>query len=315
MFPRNFVAPCPIVHGTNRIDRLGDDLDKLVNATASAVVVCDRGVSEAGIVNRVRDAVAAHRAVLIIDDATPVAASIEQASAAIRQTDAGCIIGLGGGSALDAAKLVAATLDTERPLESYALSAQPFPTKRLPTILIPTTAGTGSEVTRTAIFTARDGRKLWAWGDALRADLAILDPTLCLDLPAPLTVATGLDALVHAIEACTAKRRDTTISAWGDDAIRRVVRSLPMAIATPQDVEVRLDLQIAACVAGACIENCGTGVAHALGHALETVANVHHGRGVALSLDAAISWNAVGHASAYSAITSALGGVDPPPAR
>ena len=174
--------------------------------------------------------------------------------------------------------------------------------------MIPTTAGTGSEVTSTAIFAARDGRKLWAWGDALRPDLAILDPTLCLDLPASLTVATGLDALVHAIEVCTAKRRDTTTSAWADDAIRRVVRSLPMAIATPQDVEVRLDLQIAACVAGACIENCGTGVAHALGHALETVAKVHHGRGVALSLDAAISWNAVGHASAYSAITSALGG-------
>ena len=106
------------------------------------------------------------------------------------------------------------------PAEHYALAANPLPRGGLPRVLIPTTAGTGSEVTRTSVFTSSDGRKLWAWGEGLRADLAILDPTLTVALPPLLTAATAVDAMVHAIEACTVKRGNPVADAHGLHAIR-----------------------------------------------------------------------------------------------
>ena len=264
-------------------------------------------MAKAGLADRLR--VATGRSdTLVIDTIAPTTDSIARTTQRLRALGPFCIVGLGGGGALDAAKLIAATLASEHPLEGHALLRRPFPDKSVPTILVPTTAGTGSEVTRTAIFTAHGGRKLWAWGDSLLADLAILDPTLCVDLPVPLTAATGLDALVHAIEACTVKRRTALTSAWSYDAIARIKHALPRALASPHDIDVRAEMQIAACVAGACIENCGTGIAHAMGHALEAVAKLHHGHAVTLSLDAAIGWCARANGDIYAPITRGLQG-------
>ena len=309
MFPARFVAPCQIAHGADRIDQLETDVAGLIGSKARAVVICDRGIAAAGLAERARRSLGNRsRDCVVIEDIAPHAASIERATADLRELGPICIIGIGGGGVLDSAKLIAATLAADQPLEAYALLRHPFPKKSVPTVLIPTTSGTGSEVTRTAIFAAHDGRKLWAWGDAVLADVAILDPTLCIALPPVLTAATGLDALIHAIEACTVKRRTPTTSAWGYDAIRRIMRALPQALNRRSDINARLEMQIAACVAGACIENCGTGIAHALGHALESTCGLHHGRAVTLALAAAITWNAHTNEDVYAPIAKALGG-------
>ena len=161
------------------------------------------------------------------------------------------MVGLGGGSALDIAKLAAAIAPADEAAEHYALAANPLPLGGLPRILIPTTAGTGSEVTRTSVITSADGRKLWAWGDALRADLAILDPTLTTGLPAMLTAATGIDALVHAIEACTVRRGNPLADAYGLHAIRLIAGgALRRALADPDDLDARGEMMIAAALAG-----------------------------------------------------------------
>ena len=123
----------------------------------------------------------------------------------VRATPVAIVIGVGGGSALDTAKQAAVVATAAMGVEHYALAANPLPGHR-PMIAIPTTAGTGAEVTRTCIVTDRDGRKVWTWGDELLPDLVVLDPVSTVTMPAHVTAATGLDAFVHALEAVSGRR-------------------------------------------------------------------------------------------------------------
>src|SRR6476620_5731857 len=117
----------------------------------------------------------------------PKVAEIDRATAAARALPAGLIVGIGGGSALDTAKLVAATTRSGHSAAAYALCDTPLPLDALPVIAIPSTAGTGSEVTRSAVFALKSGVKSWAWGDPLKPVAALLDPELTTTLPAPFT--------------------------------------------------------------------------------------------------------------------------------
>lgn len=137
------------------------------------------------------------------------------------------MIGLGGGTALDIAKLVAALAESPGDMADYLLAKTPW-AGRVPAVMVPTTSGTGSEVTRTSILTDPEGRKLWAWGDELLPDAVLLDPALTLGLPATLTATTGLDAFVHALEATTGQGQHTFIEATALQAIRLVGAALPM---------------------------------------------------------------------------------------
>ena len=136
------------------------------------------------------------------------------------------MVALGGGSALDLGKAVAAIAGADAPAQTYALCAAPLPAARLKTICVPTTSGTGSETTRTAILSGPDGAKLWFWGDELKTDHAVLDPELTVSLPAGLTAATGIDALVHAVEAATNRNAHAANDLYAHEAIRLVSRHL-----------------------------------------------------------------------------------------
>jgi alcohol dehydrogenase class IV len=183
----------------------------------------------------------------------------------------------------------------------------PLPRRTAKLIMLPTTAGTGAEVTRTAVFNNADNRKVWAWGDELAADLVILDPELTLTLPKPLTAATALDAMVHAIEACSAKNSNPLVQAFGLHAIRLIFQNLEKTIERPQDIDARGRLLMASTLAGMAIDVAGTGIAHAIGHALGTIAGIHHGRAAALALKAVFLKNAQTAAGIHSEIALALG--------
>ena len=147
-----------------------------------------------------------------------------------RSRQARCIIGLGGGSALDTAKLVACCAVSGRPAETYQFCAEPLPAHHLPVICVPTTAGTGSEATATSVFTNASGVKAWAWGPELKPRLAVLDATLTTGIPRPITVATGLDALVHAIEAATNRNRTEASDLYCHRAISLIAGNFAKAI-------------------------------------------------------------------------------------
>ena len=191
-------------------------------------------------------------------------------------------------------------------VEHYALGANPLPGHR-PMIAIPTTAGTGAEVTRTCIVTDRDGRKVWTWGDELLPDLVVLDPASTVTMPTHVTAATGLDAFVHALEAVSGRRSTALVTASALHALRLVVDHLPIAVAEPNDLEARQAMQEAALLAGLAIDGGGTGIAHSIGHALGTLAHVPHGVAVAIGLAAALDWNVDGAPDAYTSAAAALG--------
>jgi alcohol dehydrogenase class IV len=237
----------------------------------------------------------------------PLGSQVDAAAEAARALGAATVVGLGGGSTLDVAKFAAAIAPAAEPADHYQLAANPLPKAGLKKICLPTTAGTGSETTRVSVFTNAKGEKVWAWGDALRADLALLDPRLTVGLPPHLTAATGVDALVHAIEACTIRRANPLNDAICLQAIRLLASSLKRAVEVPGDLDARGQVQIAAAAAGIGIDNSGTGIAHAMGHALGAVGHVHHGRAVGLCLRAALDWNAAADPVRHAAVATALG--------
>ncbi len=236
--------------------------------------------------------------------------SVAQADAAAdlaREIRAELMVAVGGGSALDLGKAVAAIAGESAPAGAYALCAKPFPARRLKTICIPTTSGTGSETTRTAILSGPDGAKLWYWGEELKADEVILDPEMTVTLPAGLTAATGIDALVHAVEAATNRNAHPANSMYAHEAIRLVARHLEAAVAHPDDLVAREGMARAAALAGTAIDNGGTAIAHNIGHALASLRPIHHGRAVGIAMLASLPWTIEGNETAFGACARVMG--------
>ena len=275
-----------------------------------ALMISDPGVVEAGLTYMAGASLKENGfAVDLFSDLTGEASikALDAAVELIRSAKPSVVIGLGGGSALDVAKLATVVASADQGAEHYALTANPLPPKATNITLLPTTAGTGAEVTRTAVFANSEDRKVWAWGHELAADLVILDPELTLSLPESLTAATGLDAMVHAIEACTVKKSHPLTHSFGLHAIRLGIENLEKAIAHPQDLDARGKLLIASTLAGMALDGAGAGLAHSIGHALGTIAGIHHGRAVALALDVVFPNNATTAIEAHADIAGALG--------
>lgn len=297
-------------YGLDRANALPDDVAALCGPGARVLIVTDPGVVATGIPEAAAQRLsAAGFAVERFDEieSDPSAESIDAASRHARSHRADVILGIGGGSALDVAKLAASVAVADAPAEAYAVLANPLPDRSIRKILIPTTSGTGAEMTRTSVYGLDGGRKVWAWGNELKADLAILDPAMTLGLPGPLTAATGLDALVHAIEAYTHIRSTPVVAGMALQAIALVAGNLERAVADPGNVDARGRMVLGSALAGAAIDACGTGIAHAYGHALGTLAHVHHGRAVALAMRIALPWSARQRPDLYAPIATALG--------
>jgi alcohol dehydrogenase len=267
--------------------------------TLSIVVIADQAMLDNGYTQKIKEAlkkypVGEH----IVPAGEPTVDSVNAAALFARSYPRAVIIGIGGGSALDTAKQAAAIVPSHEGIEHYLLGANPFPGRRH-LIAIPTTAGTGAEVTRTCIVSDSSGRKMWTWGNEMLPDAVILDAAVTATVPATITASTGLDAFTHALEANTGQRKNAISSAAALQAIRLVRRHLPAAVRNGQDLEARAALQQAALLAGTAIDNSGTGIAHCIGHALGTLYKLPHGIAVTVGLEASLEWNIAGASEAY----------------
>jgi alcohol dehydrogenase class IV len=281
----------------------------LARAGGAALLIADPGLSASGLVDDV--AAGLRKGGLAVSlftafQSDPTIAQADAAAAEARETRASVVVGLGGGSALDLAKAVAAIAPAPDSAERYQLGERPLPAAPLRKICVPTTSGTGSETTRTAILTRADHAKVWLWGDEIKADEVVLDPELTKSLPPGLTAATGIDALVHAVEAATNRNSNSAANLFAYEAIRLVGRHLIRAIERPGDLEARGAMQWAAAYGGVAIDNCGTAIAHALGHAMGSLKPIHHGRAVGVAMLASLPWNVEGN-DAFAACAAALG--------
>lgn len=300
-----------ITQAVGALDQVGA-LAARLGGGAPVLLVADPGLAPFGIIARAEASLlAAGLEVLAFTDikSDPLASQVDAAAALARGAGAGVVVALGGGSAMDAGKAAAAIAPDGLGAAHYALCANPLPAKPLAKICVPTTSGTGSETTRTAIVTLPDGIKVWLWGDEMKADAVLLDPTLTVGLPPHLTAATGIDALVHAVEACTNANANAGNDVFCHEAIRLVVRHLPAAMANPADLAARAGLQWAAALAGIGIDNTGTAIAHNIGHALASLRPLHHGRAVGVAMLAALPWNVAEDPDGrFAAVAALMGG-------
>ena len=204
MQPYDLPAAVPAAFGLGRLNDLGKLAAKRLGPEQCLLLVSDPFAVSSGLAGRLIQSLeeAGHKTALFSDIVSdPREGHVDACAEAARIFGASAIIALGGGSAMDVGKLAAAIVDEGS--AGYALAIKSFPGNGLPVIAIPTTSGTGAEMTAVSVFSLADGTKVWAWGTELFPKLALLDPEITASLPAPLTAATGVDALVHAIESMT----------------------------------------------------------------------------------------------------------------
>ena len=297
-----FATP-PVLHfGVGSLHTLGDRGASRLGARC--LIVTDAGIVKTGMVDTALQSLAAAgitAEIFSAVEADPSEATVLDATEMARAADVDSVIGLGGGSSLDVAKLVAYLAGTQDCLEQiYGVGLATG--QRLPLVLIPTTAGTGSEVTPIAIVTTASSEKMGVVSPALLPDMAILDPALTLGLPAPITAATGIDAMVHAIEAfaSTNANNNPLSRSLALDALRRLGSSLLRGVRHGGDIAARSQLLLGSLLAGQAFANSPVAAVHALAYPIGGHFKVPHGLSNALVLPHVLRFNAVTAADAYA---------------
>lgn len=245
---------------------------------------------------------------LVIDDVQPDPADhvVEAASERARAFGAELVVGLGGGSSMDVAKLVAVLAAGSQPLAGM-YGVDRVQGERLPLVQMPTTAGTGSEVTPIAIVTTGATQKSGIVARQLYADLAVLDATLTTGLPPAVTAATGIDAMVHAIEAFTSRRLKNPLSdALALQALRLLSQHLLRACTQGDDLDAREAMLLGALLAGQAFANAPVAAVHALAYPLGGRFHLPHGLSNALVLPHVLRFNAAAAPQAYVGLAEAL---------
>lgn len=243
--------------------------------------------------------------VMLVPGGEPVVDTVLALARSLRDHDADVVVAVGGGSVIDTVKLAARLVSDPEGLSGRLGSAAPFPAASAAVVAVPTTSGSGAEVTRTAIV-SEGGRKRWAWDDRLRPEAAVLAPELTATVPRPIAVAAGLDAFVHAVEAATGQRSTMEIAALGSEAAAMLVAGLPVMVEHPGRTSVRSRVMEAATAAGCAIDLGGTGIGHAVGHALGSIGTIPHGLAVMLGLRAGLAWTLAGASDAYAELARRL---------
>ena len=276
--------------GAAKLDQYVDGLC----ANQRIAVITDKGVRGLGLMDAGIAALQeAGYQVFVFDDvvADPPEEIVLKGAEAVKAFDAGLVIGFGGGSPMDTAKVIAHLAGCDQPLESmYGVGLAKGPT--LPLLLIPTTSGTGSEVTNVAILTTGKTAKKGVVADSLYADRVLLDADLTLGLPKSITAATGIDAMVHAIEAYTSIRLKNPLSdTLALSALRKLRGAIVDACDDGSNVDARNDMLIGAMLAGQAFSNAPCAAVHALAYPLGGFFHVPHGLSNALVLTEVMKYN------------------------
>ncbi|KVA20700.1 iron-containing alcohol dehydrogenase [Burkholderia ubonensis] len=287
--------------------RLGVLLRARFPALARLCVVTDAFLHRSGVLAPALESLVAHGwQVTVIDDvvADPPEHVVLEATARAVAADAEIVLGLGGGSSMDVAKLLAALVPGRQPLaEMYGVDK--VTSARLPLVQMPTTAGTGSEVTAVSIVTVGEARKMGVVSPHLLADVAILDAELTLGLPRAATAATGIDAMVHAIEAYTSARLKNPVSDMlARHALTLLSRNLLAACDDGRDRRAREAMLVGAMFAGQAFANAPVAAVHALAYPVGGIFHVPHGLSNALVLPHVLRFNAPAAAPLYAELAA-----------
>lgn len=303
----SFETTRSVVFAQGASARVGEIVRDL--GATSVLLVTDPGLLKAGVVAPVQEALGkAGLSVTLFSDvvADPPEAVVLNAAAQAREAGVDAVIGLGGGSSMDVAKLIAVLAISEQPLsEMYGIGN--VRGSRLPLVQIPTTAGTGSEVTPISIVTTGETTKSGVVSPQLLPDAAILDPELTLGLPPAVTAATGIDAMVHAIEAYTSRHRKNPYSDMlARQALTLMAGSLRNAVHKGRDIAARGDMLFGAMLAGQAFANAPVAAVHALAYPLGGHYHIPHGLSNSLVLAPVLRFNAPQAAELYAQLLACI---------
>ena len=297
----------PSIHfGAGQAAHLSDILHQ--RALTRVLIVTDPGMIATGLVDDLLAPLATGPLKVAVFDqvlSDPPEHVVIQAVNTAKNHRAEAIIGFGGGSSLDVAKLVALLADSDEKLaDIYGVGLARGP--RLPLIQIPTTSGTGSEVTPVAIVTTGTSEKMGVVSPLLLPDVALLDAALTLGLPAPITAATGIDAMVHAIEAYASlnPNNNPLSRSLAREALRLMGRSLETAVHSPADIAARSDMLLGSMFAGQAFANSPVAAVHALAYPIGGHFKVPHGLSNALVLPHVLRFNAETAPTPYAQIAA-----------
>ena len=313
-----------LLFGRGAAGQLGDCVRQL--GGRRVLIVTDRALVDAGVVEQVQaPLVEANFEVSIYDGGKPEppVALVDEVVTAANACQPDLLLGLGGGSNMDVAKAAAAVLAHGGKATDYA-GDQVVPGPVFPLILVPTTSGTGSEVTAAAVLADPDrGTKFGILSNYLRPSVAVVDPQLTVSCPPRVTAGSGIDALTHAVEAYTAidnenfplpagertvyQGRHPLADVLAQQAIELVGQHLRGAVADGNDIDAREGMSLAAMLAGMAFSNTGVAAVHALEYALNKVAHTPHGVGCGLLLPYVMRFNAPARPKQMRRIAELLG--------
>ena len=308
-----YLWPGQVRTGPGAVELVGQEAQ--AHEAKNVFVVADPGVIAIGLLDPVvaslKTAALAH---VVYDKVVPNPdfESVEVGVIAYRESEADLIVGVGGGSGLDTAKAIRLLAGGGGHIAEYDIflgdKVRPVSRQMPPFIAIPTTAGTGSEVTAWAVVTDPARKLKTAVGDApLMPTVALIDPDLMLTLPPFLTAGTGMDALSHCIETYVSTTDHPALDPMIYHGIELIGRSLRVAVAQGSNRAARRDMALAAMIGGMALNSKWGGACHSLAHQLSTFADVHHGVANALMLPHQMRYSAIGALKKYADIAGALG--------
>lgn len=291
--------------------KLGD-LAKQYDAT-SAIIITDAGISDLGYVDIAQESLEQAGINVVIFDrvvADPPIEVVEEAIELARANQCNLVIGLGGGSPIDTAKIVALYSNDFQSVNEL-LEADISDFKKMPLFAIPTTAGTGAEATFVSVITAKDGSKKAIYTPKILPDVAILDATLTLKLPRHITAATALDAMVHCIEAYTSRTKKNPISdALAVKGLQMLWSNFYTVLHHGDDIDARAEMLLGSTLAGIAFVNASVAAVHGLSYPLSINFHVPHGHANALVMCGVFTFNLPVAAPLYAELARAVMPID-----
>lgn len=289
-----------------------NDLAALVRELGGSRVflVIDPGVVAAGLLEPISASLAADKIPFTVYDQVdpePGLKLADNGAKLARKGKCDCVVGVGGGSAMDIAKAVSILLTNGGKAEDY-IGLGKIAKNGVPKIMIPTTAGTGAEVTFTAVFiNEKTGSKAGMNGDPLYPEAAILDPALTLSIPPHVTATTGIDALTHALEAYVSTQAHTISDMYALEAIDLITANLGKAYANGGNIEARSAMLLGSLLAGKALATAGVGLVHAMAYPLGGMHKIPHGLANAVLLPYVMAYNLIGAPERFSILAEMFG--------
>ncbi|HBY97925.1 MAG TPA: NAD-dependent alcohol dehydrogenase [Chloroflexi bacterium] len=308
---RSFVIPTVMKHGPGAVGALPEIVKDL--GLRRPMIVTDPGIVRAGLLERVTASLdATDQDYLVFSEviANPPIALVDRGARIYREEQCDGLIALGGGSSMDTAKAIGVVATHAGSIRAYEWAdPQPIKHRIPPTVTIPTTAGTGSEVTLWAVITDPERKiKFNVGGTAdIGAWVALIDPELTLGLPARITAATGMDALAHAVECYTCAYAQPLPDSVALLAMEYIAQYLRIAYTQSANLEARYKMSMAAMLAGLAYGTESAGAAHAMSQSAGGVHDVPHGDLTARLLGPVMEYNAMGEPHKFARIAQALG--------